>query len=123
MKALVYSLIVFALIVCSCEKIELNDSFICHIGKNYKVTDDLSFRINSINDSRCPQDVVCVWQGTVTIKIEIKEAQNTIDTILYLNESSRVGGYKYSIIDVKPQTTGNSTSNDIKIKMLITEAY
>lgn len=122
MKALRFSLIVIFLLLCSCEKIELNNSFICHIGKNYKVTDDLSFRIDKINDSRCPPDVICVWQGTVDISIEIKEGQNTIDSTLHLYETSIIGSYKYSIFDVNPQTSGISTSNDINIKMLIAKA-
>jgi hypothetical protein len=48
-----------------CEKTELRKELNCTIGNTYKVTHDLSFSIDSLNDSRCPLGPVCFWSGDV----------------------------------------------------------
>ena len=42
---------------------------------NRSDNNSLIFSITEINDSRCPSDVVCIWQGEAVIKIEIDSPQ------------------------------------------------
>ena len=107
-----------------CERIELGETFECHLGINYRVTEDLSFTIKSLNDSRCPDGWFCFWAGTVYLNFNISYDKNNIDTTLYLNPTGEYpyifGNYGFTVLDVKPKTSGTTTSKDIKIKMLIT---
>jgi hypothetical protein len=120
------TLLLFLVIFCfsGCEKIEVGEAFECHMGINYRVTNDLSLTIKSLNDSRCPDNAVCFWAGTVYLNFNINYNKNSIDTTLYLNPTGEnpyiFGNYGFSVLDVSPKTAGTTTSKDINIKMLIT---
>jgi hypothetical protein len=122
---LFYILLTMTLFSSGCEKIELGKAFDCHMGNHYKVTNDLSFVIDSLNDSRCPENMVCGWPGCVYLFFNINLDNNNIDTILY--EDPTGGGfyqfseYKFSVLKVKPISIGTTTSKDITITMLITD--
>jgi hypothetical protein len=109
----------------SCEKIKIGKSFECHMGTSYKVTSNLSFKINSLNDSRCPPRSVCAVPGEVHIFININQANNIVDTVLYQDPTSnypvQFGEYGFSLLDVVPISIGTTTSKDITIKMIITK--
>jgi len=121
---ILYVLISLTVLLSSCEKIELGKSFDCHMGEYYKVTRDLSFIIDSLNDSRCPENCVCAWEGEVHLFVNINIAHNIVDTVLYQDPTGKYpflyGGYNFSVLDVHPISTGTRTSKDIRIKMLIT---
>lgn len=115
-----------ALLTFGCEKIELGKAFYCHMGTNYKVNNDLSFIINSLNDSRCPENMVCAWQGEVYLNFNINLRGNNFDTVLYLNPTgqppnAQIGEYDFAIYQAEPITGGTSTSKDITIKMVISK--
>lgn len=40
------------------------------LGDTINYPDGLSLKIISINDGRCPQGVMCIWAGEVTVTIE-----------------------------------------------------
>lgn len=64
---------------------------------------DLSIKLNSISDSRCPSDVQCIWEGRVDaevtftegIKKETKELSIGKDPITFSD-------YKISLLAVNP---------------------
>jgi hypothetical protein len=121
------TILLFLIIFCisGCEKIELGKVFDCHMGKNYKVTGDLSFAIDSLNDSRCPENMICNWPGGVYLFFNINLEDNNIDTILYEDPTGggfcQFGEYEFSVLKVKPISTGTTTSKDITITMIITD--
>jgi hypothetical protein len=125
MKTKVIFLFIFIIFTSGCEKIEIGRPFDCHMGTNYKVTDNLSFIVNSLNDSRCPKDVVCCWAGEVHIFMSVNLSNNVIDTVLYQDPSAsypiKFGGYGFSLIDVEPISTGTRTSKEITIMMIISK--
>jgi len=42
---------------------------------------DLTLRWLDVNDSRCPQGVTCVWEGEVTITLEVASGGNGVETL------------------------------------------
>lgn len=74
--------------------------------------EEVEVRITQINDSRCPQDVVCIWGGEVIVSFLIPTGQ-TIDLCLggstdcissaefSLNDIT----YQLILLDVKPYPT------------------
>ena len=120
----IYVLLTFVFLFSSCDKIDLGKPFDCQIGTTYLVTPDLSFTINRINDSRCPENATCVWAGEVHLFVNIIYANSKTDTILYQDPQQkwpyRFGDYNFSVLDVQPISAGDSESRDIKIKMIIT---
>jgi hypothetical protein len=121
-----FLLLALPLLFLGCEKIELGKAFDCHMGTNYKVTNDLSFIINSLNDSRCPENMVCAWAGEVYLNFNINLRGNNIDTVLYLNPTglppnAQIGEYEFAVYKVEPISAGTRTSKDITIKMVISK--
>jgi hypothetical protein len=120
-KTLILCLII--IFIAGCEKIEIGRPFDCHMGTNYKVTNDLSFKINSLNDSRCPPNMFCDVPGDVHIFISINLANDIIDTVFYQDprvmHPYQFGGYGFSLLDVEPFSAGTTASKDITITMII----
>ena len=122
----IYILLVIFLIFSACEKTELGKELNCTIGHAYRVTPDLSFSIDSINDSRCPPNALCFWAGEVYLYLNINHNKSQIDTTMYLLNTSRnpiqIGDYSFKVLEVNPLVGGGlSTSKDITIKMIITK--
>lgn len=58
-KYLLVSLLILSLIIAAaCDKIELGTPFECKVDTKYILTPTLAFTIDSLNDYRCPRDVV-----------------------------------------------------------------
>jgi hypothetical protein len=119
-------LLIIFLIFSACEKTELGKELDCTIGSTYKVTHDLSFSIDSVNDSRCPPNALCFWAGEVYLYLDINHNNSRIDTTMYLLNTSKnpiqIGDYSFKVLGVNPLVGGGlSTSKDIIIKMIITK--
>ncbi|MBK3518484.1 hypothetical protein [Carboxylicivirga marina] len=99
-------LIFFISTAMSCEKEDIEPLNQYRIGVEYSITPDLSFTVENIGDSRCPEGVVCVWEGDVHMDFIIIEGGNTIDTTMNLNYHrnypSVFGGYTFEIQNVIP---------------------
>jgi hypothetical protein len=109
-----------------CNKTELGKELNCTIGNSYKITRDVSFSIDSVNDSRCPPGAMCFWEGEVYLYLDINYHNTQIDTTMYLLNQSRnpiqIGDYSFKVLEVNPFAGGGlSTSKDITIKMVITK--
>ncbi len=118
----------FVAIICvgmSCGKDELNsslddenlsiDTLDIKIGEAFTslTGEKLSFEA-IIEDSRCPEDVVCIWGGMMTIQMKVKVG-NDEETFTLTSDpqkprlSKDVLGYEVTLIDLLPYP--NTTKN------------
>lgn len=82
MRILLYLLALLTLPVfitaCSKQTFELNSEFTVHFGQAVKgLIDGKEWEIKFIElveESRCPPDVICIWEGQVAVKIQINES-------------------------------------------------
>jgi hypothetical protein len=87
-----------------CVSFRIGEETIFMHGVEY-CSNDLAFRfqIADIQESRCPEGLICVWQGEVTVKLEVEAA---IDYEVILKSHNQpvdtVGNYKFSLIEVTP---------------------
>ena len=91
---------------------------------NQSNDNSLKLSITEINDSRCPSDVVCVWQGEAIVKIEIELPQKgTISLSTYDNLIDTFANYSFELIDVSPYPISTETIelNDYNVIMEIKE--
>jgi len=111
------------LITAGCEKIEVGEPFTCATGKTYHVEDGLSFSIDSINDSRCPIGVLCIWTGDVSLYFSIRQNTHTTDTLISMltRNPFTVGNYTWRIIEVNPYPEAGREIDpaDYRVKMVI----
>ena len=59
-----------------------------------------------INDSRCPVDVYCVWEGNAKVKLSFSENNNltefSLNTHIGFNKDTLINGYLIELLDVSP---------------------
>ncbi len=117
MKKLFLILLVSAFVFSACNKTEDPDSFnfkteskFQHGIMNQSSDSSLRFSITEINDSRCPSDVVCVWEGKADVKIVV-ESPTTGSIVLstFNNRIDTVGNYSFELIDVSPHPVSTKT--------------
>jgi hypothetical protein len=110
MKTLLLILLTLGVMVYSCNKEILPEAFTLGLQRDYQINRDyqsdnneLKFEITVINDSRCPSDVVCIWQGEAVVKIEVKSPQYGITELsTFDNLVDTVGSYSFELVDVSP---------------------
>ena len=103
----------------SCEKEEIPDDFEFGIEKSfqlngeYQSTDRLvKFKLTEINDSRCPSDVVCVWEGMVSVKLSMeKPVAGIIELNSYNNTADTLANYVFELMDVLPYPISTQTTD------------
>ena len=117
-----YFLILSLLIAAACDKIELGTPFECKVDTKYILTPTLAFTIDSLNDYRCPRDVVCIWGGDVDIFLNIRFNLNNIDTVLNLSGGPIIlGDYSWDVQEVTPWRNHDQIvdQNDYRVKVII----
>jgi hypothetical protein len=116
-----------SLVLSACEKLELDKEFIVKVGEDKKINSHLSFKIDSIWDSRCPADMNCLTSGDVTLFYSIKQSQNHVYKVLSLSENQKnplsYDGYLWKILEVNPFPISwdKSVPIDFSIKMIISK--
>lgn len=106
--SILFALVAISLV--SCDNETISDSFSLGLESDFKIngeyhsTDNsLNFTVTEINDSRCPSDVVCVWQGKADVKIDVKNpVSGSIMLNTYDNLIDTVGNYSFELKDVSP---------------------
>jgi len=73
-------------------------------GVHYQSEDlGFSFSVGAIHDSRCPEGVVCVWQGEVTVELIIKMQETKKVTLKSVHHPvDTLGRYTFELVEVYP---------------------
>lgn len=65
------------------------------------------------SDSRCPTDVVCVWQGDAEVEIGVRFGMGpTVPYVLHTGVAPRsvdVGTYRITLVDLRPAPVSTTT--------------
>ncbi|MBK9257392.1 MAG: hypothetical protein IPM42_18130 [Saprospiraceae bacterium] len=110
LKAVAISLMLFFFST-SCNKtdcIEGLNTTIFQVGVEYCINDNQVFTIVSMDDSRCPKNATCVWEGKTEIYIKsTKNGMNKDTVISFPNVNTTVGfdflaGYSMMVDSVTP---------------------
>lgn len=118
MKHILFALF-FATFFISCnkEKGVTPENFDLGTETNFRAGDEylsgiqsLQFRITEVNDSRCPSDVVCVWQGEAVVRIEVElPEEGTLWLSTYDNQKDTLGAYSFELVEVAPYPVSTET--------------
>ena len=60
------------------------------LGKSARIGTDLIVRVDTLQDSRCPANVECFWEGYAFVSATVSNAISQQRVRLYLNSQSRV---------------------------------
>lgn len=127
MKSIYIVLITTILLLPRCERIDLGEPFEYRTGVRYYIDNNHSFIIDSLNDYRCPVDVICVWSGDVSLCFKLKHGQAETDTVILLmtgnNNPFRFREYSIEIREVNPQRESHQRvdPDDYRITMVVSK--
>jgi len=117
MKTLFIFLALITISFISCDKESFSESFSLGLENDFKIygeyqsiDNSLYFTLTEINDSRCPSDVVCVWEGKADVKIEVKSPVKGFITLSTYNHlTDTIGNYSFELKEVKPYPVSTKT--------------
>ncbi len=130
-----YIIILFILFSCDEEgrKINLDETFVLQYGETKMLDGQDHFSISFIDlleDSRCPANAICVWEGQARVKIEIHENFEVItkeltNGTLKDNQAQKIniGHYTLELLKVipYPEKADNQTDkSDYSVQLVIT---
>lgn len=74
--------------------------------------DNIELNFHDVEDSRCPSDVTCVWEGQVTAMIRIQNQSHIITGSFTPGHSlTSIAPYKITLVDVHPHPISTEVSN------------
>lgn len=119
----IFALIIGSFISCKEDPTESEDSLVFNTAIDLKSgsnisNNDLQIKLDSVtSDSRCPSDVVCVWEGNAAVRFEIdfndEKLQFTLNTHGSNNMKSDTvfGKYIIEMTELIPYPVSTSTIN------------
>jgi hypothetical protein len=106
---------------------DISEPFTLKFNQGAMITfDNILVRFSNItSDSRCPSDVTCIWQGEVSIQVDVKQENTTFENII-LGENDEVpifGKYFIRLLKVEPypQSTHMIQQDDYIATLVITK--
>ena len=89
------------------------DPFMIKLHQTLSV-DSLDVEFLEIEDSRCPSDVTCIWEGRASVTLRIYNQTQYISIILTTGETptSHVDSYDITLIDVLPYPVSTKDITD-----------
>lgn len=106
------------------QKVELN------VGECASGSSDLSICIDSVSsDSRCPSDVVCIWEGNAAVNVSFTMNGTVHHLTLNTNNSDNfpsdttIKQYHITLTDLTPYPISTTTINqgDYKASLIVDE--
>ena len=93
----------------------LGQAFTLQVGQQAQIDgEDLTVSLRGVpDDSRCPEDVECFWEGDARVQVELMKAPQS-GAVVELNTSPRVGpdvaeygNYTVKLTAIAPNTKAN----------------
>ncbi len=131
----IYIIILFILFSCEEEerRINLDETFVLSYGETKTLDGQDQFSVSFtelLEDSRCPANAICVWQGQARVQLEISEnfeviKPELVNGAVLNNQSSKVniGHYTIELLKVIPFPEKNnvqSRKSDYSVQLVIT---
>ncbi|MFV0391296.1 MAG: hypothetical protein ACK5KP_05350 [Paludibacteraceae bacterium] len=114
--------------------VDYNDEYVLPVTKSVKTSDSWYFiRFDSVfTDSRCPQDVICVWEGVAGLRFTVSDIFQSSDTFelytmnnpnLQMGDSTVFRNLKIKLVALQPHLSSNKqlSYSDYKAKIKVTK--
>jgi len=131
LSAIKYLLVFFLFAGMGCEEAIIEQGFTVgreatfQVNQLYTSSDgQYTLKITEVSDSRCPEGVICVWQGEVTVKGDWTEnnSKSRFEIHSVMNDQTKQPtGYTIQIVDAKPYPKYGTESKpeDLVVTLLI----
>jgi len=117
MRAVITILILIGAAACSKDSVKSNKMYSNGV---------IEIALKEVKDSRCPEDVICIWEGSAAVALEVTKDKEvtliTLHTYKGFRKDTLLFGYNIQLTDVKPYPrTGKSYElKDYKVTLNVT---
>ncbi|HEY8110284.1 MAG TPA: hypothetical protein VIG05_05420 [Candidatus Nitrosotenuis sp.] len=85
---------------------DISEPFTLKFNQGAMITfDNILVRFSNVtSDSRCPSDVTCIWQGEISVQVDVKKGNANFESII-LGENNEIpifGKYVIQLLKVEP---------------------
>ena len=108
------------------EKIPLGREFKLAVGQSAVVDDDVRLTLKAVtDDSRCPVDVTCVWEGDAKVAVEVltptPRAEHELHTSGRDSHQARHGAYSITLVKLEPapRSTATISQGDYRATLVV----
>ena len=108
------------------EKIPLGREFTLAVGQSAVVDDAVRLTLKAVtDDSRCPVDVTCVWEGDAKVSIDVAapapRAAYDLHTSGRFDREVKHGAYRITLValDPAPRSTVPPSSSDYRATLVV----
>ena len=108
------------------EKIPLGQEFTLAVGQSVVVDEDVRLTLKSVSDdSRCPVDVTCVWEGDAKVAVEVltptPRAEHELHTSGRDSHEARHGAYRITLVKLEPapRSTATISQGDYRATLVV----
>ena len=97
------------------------------IGDTANISSELKMTLLDVEDSRCPSDVYCVWEGTVTAKISLERGVHDLGihniSLAMIEDEQMFDGYYIRLTNVEPypESTNPIEPTDYVLTFFVSE--
>ena len=90
--------------------------------------EELQLKVSQIDDSRCPKEVQCIWEGDVSVWLIVTQAGTTEEIVLTLHNPSldgknvaEVGAYQIALewVSMPPSHAANWKLEDYELRLMV----
>lgn len=125
MRIFLLSVLLVSLIACS-DSVESVNGLLLGDTVNIKLNETLyldgenvSLKFDDVlQDSRCPLDVICIWEGNASVALILSENSNKHDIVLNtyrpFGRDTTINNYKITLVDVHPYPMSDNTIDKSK---------
>ncbi len=94
--------------------VPVGQTFEVAVGQTQPVGDELRITFQGVSeDSRCPSDVNCVWEGDAVLEVSVRSSSGTVGGQLHTSGSRggplRVGRFEIQVRDLRPVPVSTRT--------------
>jgi len=73
------------------------------VGQTATIASGVTLSFDRVtSDSRCPSDVVCFWEGEVTVALTLSRGGTEAFTLSDHSPTRVVGGYSFRLVSIQP---------------------
>lgn len=131
MKLFKSLLLCLMVLVVSCKKNNVHFNHKLQVFKDeaFKLENDLSIKLNTINDSRCPKNALCIWAGNVVVNLSLlKNDKEAVQQDLCLgcdpNSDTKIfnvdgKNYQIQLLEVNPYPESGKSNDNTKASVII----
>ena len=109
------------------EKIPLGQEFTLAVGQSAVVVDEsVRLTLKSVtDDSRCPVDVTCVWEGDAKVSVDVltptPREEHELHTSARFDREAKHGAYQIQLVRLEPapRSTAKPTSSDYRATFVV----